>query len=54
MGFRIATGNVWLPGSNTATVEKIELTKNFGPLGRWFFRVDGDEVVFGGPQGILY
>ena len=54
MGFMIASGNVWLPGSDSAAAENIDLTKNCGPLGRWFFRVDGNEIVFGGPQGIVY
>ena len=44
----------WLPGSETAAAQDIVSTKNCGPLGRWFFRVDGDEVEVGGPQGTVY
>ena len=37
-----------LPGSLSAAVANVELTTNCRPFGRWFFRVDGDDIEFGG------
>ena len=55
MGFIKGDGmhETWLPGSETADAANVELTTNCRPLGRWFFRVDGDDVEFGGrfPDG---
>ena len=54
MVFRTSGGFTDLPDSDTAQAENVEFTKNCGPLGRWFFSVDGNQIEFGGPQGVVY
>ena len=55
MGFDKEDGvhYTFLPDSHSAAAANVELTTNCRPLGRWFFRVDGDDVEFGGifPDG---
>ena len=55
MGFAKGDGVHYtrLPGSHSAAAANVELTTNCKPLGRWFFKVDGDDVEFAGifPEG---
>ena len=43
-----------LPDSGTDAAINAEFTRNCGPSGRWFFKVDGPDVEFGGifPHGV--
>jgi len=55
MGFNKGDGLHYtvLPDSSSTAAANVELTTTCRPLGRWFFRVDGDDVEFGGifPDG---
>ena len=40
-----------LPDHGKPSADRIELTTNVGKLGRWFFRVDGIDVIHGAVHG---
>ena len=55
VGFNAGDGErfVSLPGSQTEAILNISPTSNVGEPGFWIFRVDGDDIVWGGMSNTI-